>query len=371
MRKKIKILYTIPNFDTAGSGKVVYDLVNNLDRSIFEPEICCFHDRGPFFKQIKSLGVPIHLFPFAINYRPFITFPFRLIKIIKFFKSNKFDIIHSWHWSSDFSEPLAAKISGTPYVFTKKSMGWGNKAWKWRSNLSSKIITINSDMLAFYTGKISKKVVPIPLGVNTSYYTPSNKKDEKFLNQLNIKPTDFVIISVVNLIPVKGIELLIKAIIKLNTPEIKLLIVGHDTGSYAQSLKQLAKGQETILFLGKKIDVRPYHSVADLFVIPTLERGEGLPVAPLEAMASGKIVIGSNVSGVKDILRAFPENIFNPNDVNDLTKHILKIKNMTQDERKQMELKMRNHIEQKYSLQHFITKHTQLYLNIVKTQKST
>ena len=28
--KKIKILYTIPNFDTAGSGKVVYDLVKGI-----------------------------------------------------------------------------------------------------------------------------------------------------------------------------------------------------------------------------------------------------------------------------------------------------------------------------------------------------
>ena len=39
MAKRIKILFTIPNFDTAGSGKVVYDLVNGLDKEIFEPEI--------------------------------------------------------------------------------------------------------------------------------------------------------------------------------------------------------------------------------------------------------------------------------------------------------------------------------------------
>jgi len=49
--KKIKILYTIPNFDTAGSGKVVYDLVKNLDRTIFEPEICCFHKKGFFYER--------------------------------------------------------------------------------------------------------------------------------------------------------------------------------------------------------------------------------------------------------------------------------------------------------------------------------
>ncbi|MGB1309336.1 MAG: glycosyltransferase, partial [Oceanihabitans sp.] len=94
--KKIKILFTIPNFDTAGSGKVVYDLVNNLDRSIFNPEICCFHAKGAFMDEIKKLDVKVHLFPFAIKYRPFLSFPFRLWKTIRFFKKHRFHIIHSW-----------------------------------------------------------------------------------------------------------------------------------------------------------------------------------------------------------------------------------------------------------------------------------
>ena len=87
------------------------------------------------------------MFPFAIGYRPFITFPFRLIKTIRFFRKQKFDLIHSWHWSSDFTEPFAAKLAGIPFVYTKKAMGWGNKAWLWRSKLSTNIIAINNDMM--------------------------------------------------------------------------------------------------------------------------------------------------------------------------------------------------------------------------------
>jgi len=106
---------------------VVYDLVKNLDRSVFEPEICCFHTRGSYFKEIEKLDVKIHLFRFAIAYRPFFTFPFSLLKTVRFFRTHRFDLIHSWHWSSDFSEPLAAKLAGVPYVYTKKAMGWGIK----------------------------------------------------------------------------------------------------------------------------------------------------------------------------------------------------------------------------------------------------
>ena len=362
--KKIKILFTIPNFDTAGSGKVVYDLVSNLDRTIFEPEICCHHARGAFMEEVNKLQVKVHLFPFAINYRPFFTFPFRLLKIIRFFRKQKFDLIHSWHWSSDFSEPLAAKLAGVPWIFTKKSMGWGNKAWKWRSSLSSKIITINSDMKSFYSGKTLEKMVEIPLGVDSHYYTPRANGEDALLKELKIEVNDFVIVSVVNLIPVKGIEVLINAIIDLGKPNIKLLIVGNDKGDYANSLKKLTEGISSIQFLGKKADVRPYHAIADVFVIPTLALGEGLPVAPLEAMASGKIVIGSNVSGVKDILKKFPDNLFEPNNVQALKQSILNILNMKKEDHIQLEKDMRSLVESTYSIEKFIESHTELYTNM-------
>lgn len=54
--KRIKILYTIPNFDTAGSGRVLYDLAKGLDPNKFDISIACRHNRGSFFKEIDSLG---------------------------------------------------------------------------------------------------------------------------------------------------------------------------------------------------------------------------------------------------------------------------------------------------------------------------
>ena len=167
MNNKIKVLYTIPNFDTAGSRKVVYDLVKGLDKTVFAPEICVFHTRGAFFKEIEKLGVPVHVFKFETDYRPFATLLFRVLKISKFFKKHQFDLIHSWHWSSDITEPLAAKLAGIPFVYTKKAMGWGNKSWLWRSKLSTKVIAINKDMMQQFFNKMPEKAINLPLGVDT------------------------------------------------------------------------------------------------------------------------------------------------------------------------------------------------------------
>ena len=362
---KVKILYTIPNFDTAGSGKVVYDLVKNIDRTIFEPQICCFHDSGDFFKVIKSLGVEIHIFPFATDYRPFLTFPFRLLKVIRFYKKHKFDLIHSWHWSSDFSEALAAKFAGIPFVYTKKSMGWGNRAWKWRSKLSTKIITINSDMRSLFFYNLKDKIIELPLGVDANYYR-KQEKVFKINEELEFRPDDFVIVSVVNLIKVKGIEILITAINEINDNKINLCIVGSDTGSYSEKLKALAKNNANIYFVGKKNDVRPYHAIADLFVIPTLYLGEGLPIAPLEAMASGRIVIGSNVSGIKDVLKSFPNCIFEPNNIESLKEKIIEIQQLGIEEKIDLQKRMRTVVEVDFSKELFITNHEKIYLDLVK-----
>ena len=366
MTKRIKILYTIPNFDTAGSGKVVYDLVKGLDKTVFEPEICCFHNRGTYFKTIETLGVKIHIFNFTASYRPKITFPFRVFKIYRFFKTHQFDIIHSWHWSSDISEPLAAKLAGIPFMYTKKAMGWHSKYWKWRSKLSTKIITINEDMVTQYFSGMMDKIEKIPLGIDTKIFQP-NSKFKLNRENLDLKKTDFVVITVANLVAVKGIEILIQAIKKLNAESIKLLIVGDYNNSYGNVLKADYEC-DNIQFFGKKLDVRPYLALADVFVIPTKDEGrkEGLPIAPIEAMAQGKIVLGSNVSGIKDILNPFPDQLFEADNADDLKRKLFKILNLDVDEKSKLELQMAKHVQSKYNITQFVEKHEGLYKRLIK-----
>src|SRR5690606_38699721 len=203
--KRIKILYTIPNFDTAGSGKSVYDLVMGLDRTIFEPEVCCFHNKGAFYKEVEALGVKIHIFPFTTDYKPRITFLARVLKISNFFKSNNYDLIHSWHWSSDISEPLAAKLSGIPYVYTKKAMGWERQLLKWRSYLSSKIIAVIQEMVTAKLPVMTNKVVQFPFATDVQPYPPM-EPSVSLKNELNIADDGLVINTVGNLVSVDGVE---------------------------------------------------------------------------------------------------------------------------------------------------------------------
>ena len=44
----------------------------------------------------------------------------KCFKLSKFFKKLEIDLIHSFHYGSDYSEALAAKFAGIPWVYTKK-----------------------------------------------------------------------------------------------------------------------------------------------------------------------------------------------------------------------------------------------------------
>ena len=125
MSRKTRILFTISNFNTAGSGKVVYDLVHGLDKSKFDIEIACEDERGDFYKNIKALNVPIHIFETKTKYRPYYSLLFRVLRISKFFKKQRYDIVHSWQWSSDWTEALAARMAGVKWLTLKKPWALG------------------------------------------------------------------------------------------------------------------------------------------------------------------------------------------------------------------------------------------------------
>ena len=365
---KIKILYTIPNFDTAGSGKVVFDLVKGLDRTKFSPEILVIHKKGIFFKEVEKLGVPIHVFPYETKYKPFLSFPFRLLKVVRFFKTHNWDLIHSWHWSSDFSEALAAKLAGIKFVYTKKAMGWGNKAWRWKSKLSTHIVAINeSMMIEFFNPMSNVKASFLPLGLDADAYKPLDKNPE-ILKAYNIQENDFVVISVVNMVPVKGIEILIDAVIKTQLKHVKLLLVGDDRLQYVDDLKiKYAAKYPNVIFTGKQVNVQAYLSVSDVFVIPTKNEGkkEGMPMAPVEAMAMGIPVLGSRVAGVSDVLKGFEDQLFDAGSVDALCQLLFKFESMDRNKRIQIGLDMRNKVLREYNFQNFINSREILYKNII------
>ena len=112
---------------------------------------------------------------------------------------------------------------------------------------------------------------------------------------------------------------------------------------------------------GKVDEVIDFYSIADIFVLPTIKKGEGCPVSLLEAMSCGIPPVASNVSGIKDILDPFPELLFSPGDVDSLVE---KIENLIKENDGKKKI-YRKHISNKYDINIEVKHHEKIYKNLL------
>jgi len=373
-RKKIRILYTIPNFNTAGSGKALINVISRIDKNIFEPYICCRHERGDLFNTAKSLNIPIYISEFSAPMKPRLKGMESVYKLTRFFKKINPDIIHSYNYSDDYSEALAAKLSGIKWIYTKKNMGWGSNAWKIRTKLADAIIPQNQEMVEVFFKGIRKYSL-IPIGIDLDEFSDI-KKDKDLAEKYGLESSYPVVLTIANIIPIKGIDYLIKgfSLISEDFENPKLLIVGEDKTDYAGMLKEKVKEMgfnDKIIFMGKQSNIRSFFSIADIFILSSMKTGEGGPISVLEAMASGVLSYGSNVPGIRDQFREFQDQLFESENPGSIANKILHFSKMSKEDKEKRIYAQREFIRINYSIENEIMRLQQLYVKVYESKNNT
>ena len=138
----------------------------------------------------------------------------------------------------------------------------------------------------------------------------SEEQKSRLRKKLGLFDNDFVILFVGRIMEIKSVLELMRAVIELDNPHIKLLIIGSansgkwSLSSYERKAKQFAEQhKDRIKFTGyvENTEVYTYAAIADVQCLPTKVE-EAAPLVVLEAMAEGLPLIVTKSGGVVEYI---------------------------------------------------------------------
>ena len=186
------------------------------------------------------------------------------------------------------------------------------------SHLTDVLITINKEDYALAQKKMKAKCVKyVPgVGVDLKKFGKSTIDKATKRRELGIQEDSIILLSVGELIVRKNHETSIQAIADMDA---YYLIAGEgDLRQHLQSSIDRLASSDKIKLLGYRDDVADLYKVADIFVFSSYQ--EGLPVAVMEAMASGLPCVVSKIRGNTDLIEDTKGGFLcNPQDVSEFS----------------------------------------------------
>lgn len=168
---------------------------------------------------------------------------------------------------------------------------------RWTLNKFDKILAISHWEIPHLVkiGAEKERIVYIPNGIPQEFFSQKKAREENkivFLGRIS---------------PKKKLDTLVRAIPLLKDKKIKIEIIGPEEQPYAQEIHSLVKKlkvENRISFAGPVYELKEKIKKIDsakVFVLPS--RVEGMPQSLIDAMARGKIVIGSNSEAIRDLIK--------------------------------------------------------------------
>ena len=237
----------------------------------------------------------------------------------------RYDVVHI-HAEGPAFFCWLPKLLGKRVINTVHGLDWDRE--KWRGSVASKfirggeknavkyadeIIVLSKGVQKYFMETYGRETHFIPNGVNRPQIREANLITDHF----GLKKDSYILF-LGRLVPEKGIRYLVEAFKNVKTDK-KLVIAGgsSDTDSFMEELKELAKGDDRILFTGfvQGAMLDELYNNAYIYTLPS--DLEGMPLSLLEAMSYGNCCLVSDIPECAEVVED-KALIFKKSDVEDL-----------------------------------------------------
>ena len=209
--------------------------------------------------------------------------------------------------------------------------------------------------------QVTDKLRPIPNPIDYEWF--SRARGDGVREELGVEGV--MVLTAARLDRVKGVDVLVKASIKLAEMGVKATFIVAGEGPLKEELSKLIEETKApVKLVGHRGDVNRLMAACDIVVLPSIYEPFGMPAA--EAGALGKPVVASNVGGLKEIvLNGVTGILVTPGDEHELAKAIFRLAS-NRELRAKMGVRARRHVKERFSLEVIAVKVLKTYLETLK-----
>jgi glycosyltransferase involved in cell wall biosynthesis len=314
---------------------------------------------------------------------PFFVF-FQFISLIRLTRKERPDLLYAhWFTPQAVNAAIVSRITHTPFIFTThasdvkilKSVPFSKQLVRYVCSSAIAFTSVSkrtqSKMEKFINDKVWKSLKTkrhiLPMGVKIDLPKISKSQRKKVIDRYKLPKNKQYLLFVGRLVEIKGIDYLIEGYASLPKSiqkQFHLIIAGDGQehaalSSKADELSLTSQVTFTGYIIGEEKDT--IFDLADFVCIPSiLDRkgdSEGFPVVLMEALAAGKIVLGSDVSGAETILQNGKNGfVFKQKSSEAITNALLQAQSLSTEQKKSMQIHSKELAEQ-YSWDTIADKH--------------
>ena len=303
----------------AGAEVLVAETVRRLGSRI-EPVVFCVDSIGGLGEIMRAEGVEV----VAFGRRPGLDL--RLVwRLAGAIRRRKLQVLHAHQYTPFFYGSLAAKLAGvgTRTILTEHGRHFPDVVPRKRrltnrfffDRLADRITAVcafSAAGLSNNDGFRADRIEVIENGIDADRYVPSTDQGQ-LKRQLGLDPARRYIITIARFHPVKDHPTLLRAFADVcgRVADVDLLLAGD--GPLRAELEGLVAQlgiASRVRFLGVRLDVPDLLKAADMFALSSVS--EAASITLLEAMASGRPVVVTNVGGNPEIVREGVEGLLTP-----------------------------------------------------------
>jgi glycosyltransferase involved in cell wall biosynthesis len=305
----IRVALCITELDIGGAERCLTELAVRLDRSRFSPVVYSLgpppaDEEASCVPALRAAGVEVHF----LGGRSIWQFPAVVCRLKRLLLAQRPHVIQTFLFHANILGRIAARRAGVGAVVSgvrvaERAAGWHLRLDRFTDRWVDRYVCVSrsvADFSAIVAGLPPEKLVVIPNGVDLEKYPAPKAAD---LRQFGIAADRRAVVFVGRLEWQKGVDWLLEMSPRwlAELPDCDLLFVGEGPlrGTLEAACRSLGIA-DRVHFAGRRADVPEILASASLVVLPSV--WEGMPNVVLEAMASCRPVLATDVEGVRELL---------------------------------------------------------------------